>query len=139
MSNTHMDRRCFLHGLSECLLPSPTDRSHETSLILSSNLHDDLQVRLLRLILTQYLHPGHLCNNTSFPLALPPSPPPPYSFSAPVWVLRGPIVSCCSPGAHSAAVGWRSLQSSPHDQVPWASGHRPPRSPEHPAVAVTAQ
>lgn len=122
--DTETDRRCFLHDIGECPLLSQTDRSHETSVFHSSNLHADLQVRLHISYRLDTFTPD-ICATILLSLASPP----PHSFSVAVWVLRGPIVSCCSPGAHSAAVGWRSLQSSPTDQVPWASGHRPPPVP----------
>lgn len=45
------------------------------SVFHSSNLHDDLQVRSLGLVLTRYLQPGHLCcdNNTPIPSSCTPS------------------------------------------------------------------
>ncbi len=106
------------------------------SVFHSSNLCDDLQVR--------WLHTFNLdiCVLATMLLFLHSCPPPlsaAHSVCVTVWVLRGPIVSACSPGAHSAVAGQRSLQSSPHRSgspcggtqtppVPWAScrgGHSP--------------
>lgn len=143
-----MDKMCFLYGLCKCLLPSQIDITHEKSLSLFLFV---LFFTLLTCVMTYRCAPWasywldtfnpDICAVTTIPLFLPPAPPlcPSHSLCVAVWVLRGPIVSCCSPGAHSAAAGRQSLQSSPppikfpvlqdtDPPVPWAScrgGHSP--------------